>query len=68
MEVFFGMQDENMIWIYMMIWTTGVRKKTNYQEKTLRKAWTIARIVAVQVGPRVGRLCPMMDESMGNYL
>ena len=46
---------------------TGVGKETNYQGKTLRKAWMIARIAAVLVGTRVGRLYPMMDESMSNY-
>ena len=39
----------------------------NYQGKTLRKAWMKARIAAVLVGTRVGRLYSMKDEFMSNY-
>ena len=67
MEVSFGMKNGKTTWIYMMIWMTGAAQETNYQGKTLRKAWVIARIVVVLVGTQVGRLYPMKDESMSNY-
>ena len=46
---------------------TGAAQETNDQGKTPRKTWMIAKIAAVLVGTRVGRLYPMKDESMSNY-
>ena len=56
MEVSFGMKNGKTTWIYMMIWMTGAAQEVNYKGKTLRKVWMIARIVAVLVGTRVGKL------------
>ena len=35
--------------------------------KTPRKAWVIARIVAVPTGTQVGRLYPIKDESLSKH-
>ena len=42
-------------------------KGDEYQGKTLRMAWMIAKMAAVLVGTRVGRLYPLRDESTSNY-
>ena len=66
MEVSLEMKYEKMTWTYMMIWMTSAALEMNYRGKTPRKAWVIARIVAVPAGTQVGRLCPRKDESLSN--
>ena len=56
MEVSFGIKHEKMTLTYMMTWMTGAVQEMNYRGKTSRKAWVIARIVAVPAGAQVGRL------------
>ena len=67
MEASFRMKHEKMTWTYMMTWMTGAAQEMSYRGKTPRKAWVIARIVAVLAGTQVGRLYPMKDESMSKY-
>jgi len=46
---------------------TSDAQEMNYRGKTPRRAWVIARIVAVPAETQMERLCPMKDESLSKH-